>query len=156
MKNKQEVLLENVTLKKDLSAYKTASIKSATLVGVLEFIPGKERGKFMDELYRVMADAGTVAVTVPYWASFQAVQDYMYEWPPMQEVSFMYFNKGWRKANGLESRGLVCDFDFTYGYAVAPDVAQRSDETRSFAIRNYLNSVQNHQQVLTKRPAETK
>jgi hypothetical protein len=74
----------------------------------------------------------------------------------MHEVSFMYFNKGWRKANGLEDRGLVCDFDFTYGYAVAPDVSQRSDETRTFAIRNYLNSVQNLQLVLTKRPAETK
>src|SRR5436190_24204554 len=64
---------------------KSGSIDELTCVGVFEYVPGKLRGKFMDEVYRVLAPEGKATFTVPYWNSNRAVQDYRYEWPPLCE-----------------------------------------------------------------------
>jgi hypothetical protein len=129
---------------------KSGSIAEITCANVFEFVPGKLRGEFMDECYRVLVTGGKASFAVRYWNSAAAIQDYLYEAPPLCEQSFLYFNKGWREANGL-NRPLKCDFDFTYGYSVDPETAARNDETRSFAIKNYSNCVQVLQVVLTKR-----
>src|SRR5882724_4760737 len=128
---------------------KAGSIHELTCAGVFEYIPGKLRGKFMDEVHRVLAPNGKATFTVPYWNSNRAFQDYRYEWPPLCEQSFLYFNKGWREANKLEL-GLKCDFDFTYGYAWEAATAARNDETRAFNTRYYSNCVDAAQLVLTK------
>lgn len=117
---------------------------------VFEFIPGKSRGKFMDEIYRILVTGGKATFNVRYWNTDTAIQDYMYEWPPVCEKSFLYFNKGWREANNLK-RDIKCDFDFTYGYVVEPDTSARSDEVRSYNIKYYNNVVQVLQVVLIKR-----
>lgn len=126
------------------------SVSELTCANVFEFVPGKERGRFMDEVARILVDGGKATFSVRYWNTQGAVQDYMYEWPPLTEQSFLYFNAGWRKANGL-SRPLKCSFDFTYGYSVEPDTANRADDARSYNLK-YLNNVVNVLQVvLTKR-----
>jgi hypothetical protein len=104
----------------------------------------------MDEVFRVLEPAGKATFIVRYWNTAAAMQDYRYEWPPLTEQSFLYFNKGWRNANGLKL-GLACDFDFTYGYSVDTDTANRSDETRAFNIRNYNNVVNALQVSLVKK-----
>jgi hypothetical protein len=132
---------------------KDSSVSEMTCANVFEFVPGKDRGRFMDECYRVLVDGGKATFSVRYWNTQSAVQDYMYEWPPLTEQSFLFFNKGWRAANGLK-RPLTCDFDFTYGYSVEPDTASRNDETRAFNIARYNNVVQVLQVCLIKRPKE--
>jgi hypothetical protein len=157
MKKKKEVKPLVIDVKKDVAnpqsypwPYKDNSVSELTCADVLEFVPGKNRPRFMDEIYRILVPDGKAAFVVRYWNTQSAVQDYMYEWPPLTEQSFLYFNKGWREANGLK-RSLACDFDFTYGYSVDPDTASRNDETRAFNVKNYCNAVSALQLVLTKR-----
>jgi Methyltransferase domain len=133
--------------------YKDNSVMEMTCSNVFEFVPGKDRGRFMDEVYRVLAPEGKALFSTRYWSTGGAVQDYRYEWPPLVEASFLYFNKGWREANQLDL-GLKCDFDFTYGYNVESNTASRSDETRSFNIKHYTNVVDVLQVMLTKRKEE--
>src|SRR6266404_4304963 len=89
-------------------SYKDNSIDEVACVGVFEFIPGKLRGKFMDEVYRILKPEGKAAFTVSYWNTARGVQDFRYEWPPLSEQSFLYFNKGWREVNNLDL-GIVSD-----------------------------------------------
>ena len=92
-----------------------------------------------------------MTVISPYFASHRAYQDYTHKWPPVCENSFLYFNKGWRDVNRLDHYDATCDFDFTYGYVMAQDWAQRSQEARDFAVRQYWNVVADLQVVLTKK-----
>ena len=133
--------------------YRSNSVKELTCTGVFEFIPGRLRGQFMDEVYRILAPDGKAAFTVAYWNTARSIQDYRYEWPPVSEQSFLYFNKGWREANNL-NLDLVCDFDFTYGYSPDAETAARNEESRSFYIKHYTNCVDALHLMITKRPKE--
>jgi hypothetical protein len=152
---KQPVVID---IKNDISnptkypwPYKDGSVSELTCANVFEFIPGPERPKFMDEVYRVLEDGGKANFLVRYWNNASAYQDYAYEWPPLCEQSFLYFNAGWRKTNGLD-RPMKCNFDFVYGYDVEPDTANRHDEVRSHNIKYFNNVVQILRLQLTKRP----
>lgn len=156
-KLKKETEVKTLDIQKDIAdpqkfpwPVKSGSISEIVCANVFEFIPGGLRGKFMDECYRVLGPSGKMTVATRYWNSAAAIQDYRYAWPPVVESSFLYFNKGWRDNNKLEL-GLACDFDFTYGYNVEPDTANRSEETRSFNIKHYANVINVLQVVLTKR-----
>src|SRR4029077_3531789 len=81
-------------------------------------IPAKQRGKFMDEIHRILVPNGKATIVCPYWSSASGIQDFMQEWPPVVEQSFLYFNKKWREENGAADYPIKCDFDFTYGYSV--------------------------------------
>ncbi len=129
--------------------YEDKSISEITVSNVIEFIPGKLRGKFMDELYRILADDGKVTITVPYYTSWIAVHDWRYEFPLFNEQSFLVCNSEWRKANNKPE--MKCDFDFTYGYALEPEVEARNDETKSFHVKNYNNTVKFLTLVFNKR-----
>jgi len=128
----------------------SGSVKELIILGVLEFIPGKERGAFMDNCYRILAEDGKMTITVPYWNSWRSYFDARYEWPPFCEQSFLCYNKSWREANtkGLD---LECDFDFTYGYAWDVETVARNDESRAFWTKHYTNSVDALQLTFTKR-----
>lgn len=134
----------------DISVYETGSVKEISVTGVLEFIPGKERGKFMDELYRILHSEGKVTITVPYWSSWRAYYDARFQWPPFNEQSFLCYNKEWREANtkGLD---LECNFDFSYGYGWSAETIARNDESRAFWTSHYTNCVDALQLTLTKR-----
>jgi hypothetical protein len=126
------------------------SASEVTCVGVFEFIPGVLRGKFMDEIYRILIPGGKAAFKVPFYNTAAAIQDYTLAWPPLSEASFCYFDKAQRESIGLK-REIVCDFEVAFGYDVPPDIATKNDETRSFNIRHYTNVVQALNVVLTKR-----
>ena len=127
------------------------SVKEISCTGVFEFIPGKLRGIFMDECYRVLVPEGKMTVLTPYWSSWRAYYDARLEWPPICEQSFLCYNKAWREVN-MKNLELSCDFDFTYGYAWSQETQARNDESRSFWTAHYTNSVDALQLTLTKRP----
>lgn len=105
---------------------------------------------FMDECWRVLKPGGQMTVIAPYYTSIRCWQDPTHR-NAISEATFLYFNQGWLKGNGLEHYGIKADFDFTYGYALDPDIANRNDEARAFAIKHYWNAVQDIQVTLTKR-----
>src|SRR5882724_9714650 len=74
-------------------SYADDSIDELMCAGVFEYVPGKLRGKFMDEVYRVLVPNGKATFTVPYWNTARGMWDFRYEWPPLCEQSFLYFNK---------------------------------------------------------------
>jgi hypothetical protein len=138
-----------------------------------EHVPGKLRGKFMDELWRIMKPCGCVGdcpVTrdgaaslpcpvpggsalfiTPWWASARAVQDYTHEWPPIAPTSYCYFNRKWRELNRLGHYLCTCDFNFSYGFALEPETALRNAETQAYWALHYVNTVSDLHTTLTKR-----
>ena len=130
--------------------YKTASIQELSIVDVLPFIPGKDRAYFMDEVYRVLVPKGQATLVMVYYSSMAAFSDFRVEWPPLNEASFCYFNREWRKINQVELV-MECDFDFSYAYMFPPEVAARAQEYQAEKVKTSLNSVSRLQVVLTKR-----
>lgn len=131
--------------------WKDASTEEIHTSHFFEHIPQMTRPKFMDECYRILIPGGKMTVIVPYYSSMRAVQDYHHQWPPICEASFLYFNREWRKANKLDHYEVHCDFDFAYGYAIAPEIQSRNQEYRDVAVRNYINSVMDLHVSLTKK-----
>lgn len=128
--------------------YDDESVKEITCAGVLEYVPGKLRGQFMDEVYRILIPGGTITVSVMYWNSAMAYHDYEFEWPPLAEQSFLMFNKAWREAN--KKKELDCNFEFTYGFNYDPETAAKSSEVQAFWMKHYSNAAPTMQLVLTK------
>src|SRR5262245_49044872 len=58
----------------------------------LEHVPGKQRGIFMDEVYRILKPGARATFVAPAYNHQRAVQDYTHEWPPICPNSFWYFN----------------------------------------------------------------
>jgi hypothetical protein len=105
---------------------------------------------FMDSCHRVLIPGGKMTVIAPYYTSMRCWQDPTHK-RAICEATFLYFNKGWRDANKLDHYGIKSDFDFTYGYAMVPDWAARSEEARAFGILHYFNVVNDIHVTLTKR-----
>lgn len=116
----------------------------------LQRVPGKMRGIVMDEFWRILKIGGKVTVVVPYWSSMGAVADFAYEWPPINDLSFTYFQKDWREANKSHLE-LKCDFAISYGYTLDPETALRATEAQVFWIKHYLGSAAGMQLTLTKK-----
>lgn len=120
----------------------------------------KDLPKFMDEIYRIMKSpwinkdgekmVSKVTIVCPYYSSMRAMQD-PFHVRPISEASFLYYNEEWRKANKLDHYGIKSNFDFQYGYNIAPEWANRSQEARDFAIRHYLNVITDIFVTLTKK-----
>lgn len=117
----------------------------------LEHLTGEQRMPFMDECARVLKTGAQLTIVVPYWSSPRAVQDPTHKFPPVVETSFLYFNRKWREDNRLTHYPIACDFDFTFGYAFDNDVAVRNQEYQLFAVRHYLQAVNDLHVTLTKR-----
>lgn len=105
---------------------------------------------FMDEVYRIMKSpwinkdgekvTSKVTVVAPYYSSMRAWQDPTHV-RAISEASFLYYNEDWRKANKLDHYGIKSNFDFSYGYSLAPEWAGRSQEARDFGIKHYINVI---------------
>ncbi|MBE3086934.1 MAG: methyltransferase domain-containing protein [Bacteroidetes bacterium] len=106
--------------------------------------------KFMDEVYRILKPGGKIKVIAPYDTSMRCWQDPTHK-RAISEATFLYYNAEWRKTNKLDHYDIKSDFDYTYGYDIAMDWANRSDEARAFAIRHYNNVINDIHVVLTKR-----
>jgi len=115
---------------------------------------------FMDEVYRILTDSytdekgdthgGIIKVIAPYYSSMRCWQDPTHR-RAISEVTFMYFNKQWREINRLDHYGIKADFDFVYGYDMDSQIASRNQEFRDFAIKHYINVINDIQVTLTKR-----
>ncbi len=118
--------------------------------------------EFFDEIYRILKPSefdpnnpniplkGFACVVCPYYSSMRAWQDPTHA-RAISEASFLYLNKQWRIDNKLDHYPVACDFDFSYGYVVAPEWQNRSQETQTFAIQHYINVVSDIQVQLIKR-----
>ncbi len=105
---------------------------------------------FMNELHRVMKPGAKCLVVCPYYSSVRAWQDPTHL-RAISEHSFLYFNQEWMKQNGLDHYGITADFDFEYGYAWSPEWTTRPDDARAFALKHYVNVVDDIYVTLTKR-----
>lgn len=120
-----------------------------------EHVPHLIRGKWMDELYRILQPGGKCTLITPYFNSIRATQDFTHEWPPVSPNSYLYFNKGWREQNKLTHGyyDLKCDFDFTYGYSINAAWTTKSEESRNFALTHYNGVVDDlHVTVVSRKP----
>lgn len=140
--------------------FKDNSVDEVFASHFFEHVPQKLRGKFMDEIYRILVPCekennqpikGFCHFIVPYYSSMRAVQDFTHEWPPIAETSFLYFNKQWRIDNRLNHYPVTCDFDFFYGYSPDPILMTKNEELRTFAFKNYINAIQDLNITLMKR-----
>ena len=104
---------------------------------------------FMEELHRIMKKGSIAKIICPYWSSIRCWQDPTHR-RGMNEASFLYFNKVWREANVGQYK-ITTDFDYSYGYDFAPDLALRAQENKDFSLRHYTNVVLDIQYLLTKR-----
>lgn len=105
---------------------------------------------FMDECWRILRVGGTMTVIAPYYSSVRCWQDPTHK-HAISEMSFLYYNKGWRDANKLDHYPIKSDFDFVYGYVLSDEWANRSQEAQQFAVKHYINVVNDIHVTLTKR-----
>ena len=113
-------------------------------------IPGKLRGPFMDELWRVLIPGGKALFITQYWSSFRAFMDYRSEWPPICEQSYLYYNKAWRESQKVN--WCSCNFDIVgQGHIPDADAASKAQEVRDHWIKHYVNSALDLHMVLAKK-----
>lgn len=130
--------------------FQDGSMSEIKVANVFEFIPGKQRGRFMDEIYRLLSKDGLATFTVPYYASWVGNFDYRYEWPPFSLQSFLVFDKAWREVNRPDCK-LNCDFEFNYVCNEDGNLVGRNDEFKVFAQTFYNNSIMSLQLVFRKK-----
>lgn len=115
-----------------------------------EHLDGPERVDFMEECWRVLKVAGQVVIICPFWSSRRAAQDPYHKWPPVTETSFLYFVEHWRQDNKLTHYPIKCNFNFSYGYALDPELTLRAEAVQQDAIAHQVNSVMDIHVTLTK------
>lgn len=148
----------SVDIKHDLLVYpwpwKDNSVDEIYSSHFLEHVPGMQRPKFMEEVYRILIPNGKATFITPYYKSPRATQDFTHAWPPISEESYIYFNKAWRELNKLTHGfyDVKCDFDFTYGYAVDNVWATKHEERRLHGMKHYWNVINDLWVTLIKRP----
>lgn len=133
---------------------KTGIVEEARSFHFFEHVPGKLRYEFMNELWRVMAPEAKCYIIIPYQSSIRSAQDPFHEWPPINEMSFAYFNQKWLKDNNLQHYPCRCNFEFVIGVGVIQNQfgwPQRNEETRNFAQIHYTNVVQDLHVTLTRK-----
>ena len=149
------------------SQFKDNSVDEIECSHFVEHIPHSNGSEdpffqFFDEIHRILKPAefdpnnpniplkGFMNIVSPYYSSMRAWQDPTHQ-RAISEASFLYVNKQWRIDNKLDHYPVTCDFDFSYGYIVAPDWHNRSQESQAFAIQHYINVVTDIQVMLIKR-----
>jgi SAM-dependent methyltransferase len=109
--------------------------------------------KFWGELWRILKSGGSATIIAPYGKNNRAWQDPTHVRAIVEE-SFYYLDKNFRKTNKLEHYlgNPDVDFEFVVVYAgVDPVWANRSEESRSFAIKHYWNVIADIQATLKKK-----
>lgn len=109
---------------------------------------------FWSELHRILKPGGKATIIAPYAKNNRAWQDPTHVRGIVEE-SFWYLDANFRKVNKLSHYLADVDFEFSVAYlGIDPTWANRSEESRTFAIRHYWNVVQDIQGILTKRARE--
>jgi predicted SAM-dependent methyltransferase len=120
--------------------FKDNSIDEVFCSHFVEHLSGEQLIRFMEELYRVTKPGSIITILAPYYSSMRATQDPTHK-SFISEASFLYYNKVWREQNKLEHYDINCDFNYSYAYHMDPYWAMRNEEARSFAVRHYINVV---------------
>lgn len=133
--------------------FKDNSVEEVHSSHFLEHVPGMDRPRFMEELYRILVPGGKASIITPYARSPRATQDFTHQWPPISEETYLYFNKQWREDNKLTHGyyDIEADFDCTYGYSIDGIWNMKAEEARSFAARHYWNVIADLWVTLIKR-----
>jgi SAM-dependent methyltransferase len=106
---------------------------------------------FWSELYRILKPGGKATIIAPFGKNNRAWQDPTHVRAIVEE-SFFYLDKNFRKLNKLEHYLADVDFEFVVAYlGIDPMWANRSEESRAFAVKHYWNVVSDIQAQLTKR-----
>lgn len=130
--------------------WKDNSVDEVHSSHTVEHLDGPERVHFFNELYRVLKPGGKATIIVPHWASSRAYGDPTHKWPPISEMSWLYLNREWRALNAPHV-GYRCNFDFTYGYSIAPMWQAKSEEARQFGLTHYREVAMDTMATLTKK-----
>lgn len=104
--------------------------------------------KFMNECYRIMKPNAKMTIAAPYYNSIRCWQDPTHV-RAISEATFLYYNKQWREYNRLDHYPITCNFDYTYGYSFNPSWVSRSKEAQDFAVKHYMNVIDDIQVSLT-------
>ena len=143
---------KGVDIVHDLEVYpwpfKDESVEEAHVSHYIEHT--KDLIKFMNELHRIMVKDGKCTIIAPYYTSMRCWQDPTHV-NAISEASFLYYNQEWLKTNKLDHYPITADFDFSYGYNLSQEWANRSEEAKIFAIKHYNNVVMDIVVTLTKR-----
>lgn len=102
---------ENVDLLSFPWPFPSNSVNEVWCAHFFEHVPGKLRGLWMDELWRILIPGRTATIITPSWDSPAAIQDFTHEWPPVCPQSYMYFNRHARSIMGLQH---MCNCHFEY------------------------------------------
>ncbi|MDX2253278.1 MAG: methyltransferase domain-containing protein [Nitrospira sp.] len=121
--------------------WKDGEVEEVHCSHFLEHLSGPERIEFFNELYRVMKTGAKMTIVVPHWSSGRAYGDPTHKWPPVVEFSFYYLSKEWRATNAPHV-GFKCDFEVTWGYAIAGAWNVKSQEAQAFAVNHYREVAQ--------------
>lgn len=114
----------------------------------LEHLTAGERVHFYNELYRVLKPGAKATIIVPHWCSNRSYGDPTHQWPPVSEMSFYYLSKEWRESQAPHTdkrwnpEGYDCNFAATWGYAVHPEVQQRSQDYQQMAMNFFKEACQ--------------
>lgn len=106
--------------------------------------------KFMLECHRILKPGGKFTIVCPYYNSSRCWQDPTHR-RAINEASFLYFNRDWRKANKLEHCHADSDFDYSYGYNIGGEWQTRNRDAQVFAIKHYMNVADDIVVTLTKK-----
>lgn len=143
--------IDGVDIVHDLNVYpwpiEDNSVDEAHCSHYVEHIPHDIPGSnldgliaFMNELYRILKPGASVKIITPYYSSMRAFQDPTHR-RYMCDASWLYFDQGWMKANGLDHYGITADFEFATSYSINQAWQGRSHEVVSDAVSKYFNVV---------------
>jgi len=112
---------------------------------------------FWDEVYRIMAPGGLVAVVHPYVKTDRAF------WDPthvrfIHEMTWYYLDQEWLKVQGLDHYDSKANFEvgLISSSGISDTIANRSDEVQQFARNHYWNAVSDLQVMLKCKKEEPK
>ena len=130
--------------------WKSNSVDELNANYLIQYLKPEERVHFVNEAFRVLKPGGKLAVVVPHWCTSKAWGDLAAYFPPVSEAWFMSLNKAWREAQNYQTVDYDCDFDFTLGYSIHPQIQSRNQEFIQDAITWKKEAAQDTCATLTK------
>lgn len=106
--------------------------------------------KFMEEAWRCLIPGGIIDITAPYYSSIRAWQDPTHV-RGITEITFLYFCRELTKASKLDHYTGRCNFEvMTKVLHFNVEYESRSTEAREYAMRHFINVVDDIQFILRK------
>jgi hypothetical protein len=103
---------------------------------------GRILANLMNELQRVLKKGAKCQLVMPHWASNRAYADLRFQYPPVAESWFFSLNEDYRKQDPNFDKRYKCNFDFTCGYSLHPQLVSRNQEYQQHAITFWKEAAQ--------------